>query len=71
MSVTKLQTETTYNVEFDGAEYSVIHCEDSNMGFTAWDVFDEGGFMLPDDEALPIIEYTIENMDTGGDLIPA
>jgi hypothetical protein len=71
MSVTKVQTETTYNVEIDGAEYSVIHCEDNNLGYTSWDVFDDSGFLLSDQEALPIIEYTIENMDTGGHLMPA
>lgn len=67
MSVTKVQTETTYNVEFDGIEYTVIHTEDSNMGYTSWDVFSDYGDMLSDYDALPIIEYTIENMDSGGD----
>jgi hypothetical protein len=67
MSVTKVQTETTYNVEFNEVEYSVIHCEDTNLGITSWDVFDDSGHLLEDVDALPIIEYTIDHMDNGGD----
>jgi hypothetical protein len=67
MSVTKVQTETIYNVEFNDVEYSVIHCEDTNLGAVSWDVFDDAGFLLQDADALPIIELVIEHMDDGGD----
>ena len=63
MSVTKVQTEIIYEVIFEDKEYSVIHTEDANLGVTSWDVFDDTGHMLADEAAIPIIEYTIENME--------
>jgi hypothetical protein len=73
MSVTKVQTETTYEVEFKDKEYTVVHIEDANFqsGFASWEVFDDAGPIEEGIEFLEVVEYTIENMDSGGEMMIA
>lgn len=73
MSVTKVQTETTYEVEFKDKEYTVVHIEDANFqsGVSSWEVFDDAGPLEEGMEFLEVVEYTIENMGTGGEMMIA
>jgi hypothetical protein len=62
--ILKLQTDITYNVVYDGAEYTVVQIEDLENGYLQWDIFDDDGNDL--DETDPdlrdeIISFTIQH----------
>lgn len=63
-SISKIQTDHTYNVEYNGSEYAVT-CEENLMeGYMEWSVFDEQGELLEEfDPELgdEIIEFVIKN----------
>jgi len=76
-TVKKIQTETMYEVTFEGEKYQVVHTEDAdpNSGCSSWDVYDDNGFLLEDapfelmsteedyeDLENRIIAYVIENI---------
>lgn len=64
-AVKKVQTETMYEVTFEGETYTVMHSEDANheSGYFSWEVSDDDGNYLEDHELeSAIIEFTIENM---------
>jgi len=63
-SISKIQTDYTYNVVYNDTEYTVT-CEENLLeGYIEWSVFDEEGELLEEfnpelgDE---IIEYIIKN----------
>ncbi len=62
--LTKVQTDHTYNVEYNGEEYTVT-CEENLMeGYIEWSVFDDSGELLEEfDPELgdEIIEFVIKN----------
>jgi hypothetical protein len=70
--LTKIQTETTYEVEFEGNLYTVVHTEDSEL-MQDWliqsdplDDEDDGGIAMfdevPEELELKIIEFVINEM---------
>ena len=70
--LTKIQTETTYEVEFEGNLYTVVHTEDSELT-QDWliqsdplDDEDDGGIAMfdevPEELELKIIEFVINEM---------
>lgn len=61
----KVQTETMWEVEYDGQIYSVMQIEDSNFesGYTHWEVWDEDTNLVVDyDLELSIITQIIESI---------
>lgn len=63
MSVTLIQTETTFDVEYNGQTYNVTMLEDSvSLGYTQYDVFDEEGELVEGDLEEEIINYLEENI---------
>ena len=63
MSVQLIQTETTYDVEYNGKTYSVTTLEDSvSLGYTQYDVYDEEGELVEGDLEREIITYLEENV---------
>ena len=68
--LSKVQTETTYDVEFEGFTYTVTHIEDADLGHTSWQIFadpEEDNTNVINDILLlatesSIVEYVIENM---------
>jgi len=59
--IEKVQSEITWDVEFEGETYTVIQMEDDNSGHYSWDIFgedmDEPKGKLKD----RIIEFVINN----------
>jgi hypothetical protein len=63
MSVKLVQTETTFDVEYNGQTYSVTILEDSlSLGYTQYDVFDENGDVIEGDLEKEVITYLEENI---------
>jgi hypothetical protein len=63
MSVTLIQKETTYNVEYNEQTYSVTILEDSvGFGYTQYDVYDENGDVVEGELETAIINYLEENI---------
>jgi hypothetical protein len=63
MSVKLIQTETTFDVEYNNQTYSVTILEDSlSLGYTQYDVFDENGDVIEDDLEKEVITYLEENI---------
>ncbi len=63
MSVSMVQRETTYDVEYNNATYSVTVLEDKiSLGYTQYDVFDEDGEEVDGELEEAIINYLEENM---------
>jgi hypothetical protein len=63
MSVTLIQKETTYDVEYNEQTYSVTMLEDSvSLGYTQYDVYDENGDMVEGELEETIINYLEENI---------
>lgn len=63
-NVKKVQTETMWEVEYDGKIYSVMQIEDSNFesGFYSWEVWDEDTNLVVDYELeLNVINEIIQN----------
>ena len=63
--ITKIQTDYTYEVIYDGQDYTVIQIEDLENAYLQWDVFDEFGNDLDDcdpdlrDEIISFVLNTI------------
>ena len=63
MSVKLIQTETTFDVEYNEQTYSVTMLEDSvSLGYTQYDVYDEDGELVEGDLEEEIINYLEENI---------
>jgi hypothetical protein len=63
MSVSLVQTETTYDVEYNDETYSVTILEDSiSVGYTQYDVYDENGELVEGELEETIINYLEENI---------
>ena len=52
-----MQTETTFHVEYDGEEYTITILEDSTIGYTNYDVFDDQGQLVEEDLEEILITY--------------
>jgi hypothetical protein len=64
MSVSLVQTETTYDVEYNDETYSVTILEDSiSLGYTQYDVYDENGETVKGELEEAIINYLEENIN--------
>ena len=62
--ITKIQTDITYNVVYDGEGYTIVQVEDLENGYLQWDVFDEDGNDLEEtNEELrdEIISFVVQN----------
>ena len=57
MSIKLMQTETTFHVEYDGEEYTITILEDSTIGYTNYDVFDDQGQLVEEDLEEILITY--------------
>jgi len=63
MSVKLIQTETTFDVEYNDQTYSVTMLEDSvSLGYTNYDVFDEDGEVVEGKLEEEIIAYLEEQI---------
>jgi len=63
MSVTLIQKETTYYVEYNDETYSVTMLEDNvSLGYTQYDVYDEDGELVEGELEENIINYLEENI---------
>jgi len=63
MSVSMIQRETTYDVEYNDVTYSVTVLEDKiSLGYTQYDVFDEDGEEVTGELEEMIINYFEENL---------
>ena len=63
MSVTLIQKETTYDVEYGEETYSVTMLEDNvSLGYTQYDVYDENGELVEGELEKNIINYLEENI---------
>ena len=63
MSVTLIQKETTYDVEYGEETYSVTMLEDNvSLGYTQYDVYDENGELVEGELEETIINYLEENI---------
>ena len=63
MSIKLIQTETTFEVEYNKQTYSVTMLEDSvSLGYTQYDVYDEDGELVEGDLEEEIINYLEENI---------
>jgi hypothetical protein len=63
MSVSMIQRETTYDVEYNDIIYSVTVLEDKiSLGYTQYDVFDEDGDEVTGKLEEMIINYFEENL---------
>ena len=63
MSVTQVQRETTYDVEFNDIVYTVTIMEDNvSFGYTQYDVYDEDGELVRGELEWDIINYLEENI---------
>jgi hypothetical protein len=60
----KVQTETLYEVAYEGENYSVTHIEDADTdsGFFSWEVVDDEGMFVEGSLESEIIQFVIENM---------
>ena len=61
MSVTIAQIETTFDVELNGAGYTVTRLEDMNSGYISYEVFDDNGDLINDELEDEVINYLEEN----------
>jgi hypothetical protein len=63
MSVTLIQKETTYDVEYNDEIYLVTMLEDNvSLGYTQYDVYDEDGELVEGELEKNIINYLEENI---------
>ena len=63
MSIKLIQTQTTFDVEYNEQTYSVTMLEDSvSLGYTQYDVYDEEGELVEGDLEEEIINYLEENI---------
>ena len=61
MSVTTAQIETTFDIELNGAGYTVTRLEDMNSGYISYEVFDDNGDLVNDELEDEVITYLEEN----------
>jgi len=61
MSVTTAQIETTFDIELNGAGYTVTRLEDMNSGYISYEVFDDNGDLIYDELEDEVITYLEEN----------
>jgi hypothetical protein len=61
MSVTTAQIETTFDIELNGAGYTVTRLEDMNSGYISYEVFDDNGDLIDDELEDEVITYLEEN----------
>ena len=63
MSVTLIQKEITYDVEYNDKIYLVTMLEDNvSLGYTQYDVYDEDGELVEGELEENIINYLEENI---------
>ena len=63
MSVSMVQRETTYDVEYNDVTYTVTMLEDKiSLGYTQYDVFDEDGDEVTGRLEEAVINYLEENL---------
>ena len=62
MSVTTAQIETTFDIELNGASYTVTRLEDMNSGYISYDVFDDNGDLVDDELEDEVVTYLEENL---------
>ena len=63
MSVKLIQTETTFDVEYNDQTYSITMLEDSvSLGYTQYDVYDYDGEIVKGKLEEAIINYLEENI---------
>ena len=63
MSVSMIQRETTYDVEYNDVTYTVTVLEDKvSLGYTQYDVFDDDGNEVTGELEETIINYLEENL---------
>jgi hypothetical protein len=64
MSVSIVQRETTYDVEYNNSIYTATVLEDKiSFGYTQYDIFDEEGDVVDGALKEEIINYLEENID--------
>ena len=61
MSVVIAQIETTFDVELNGAGYTVTRLEDMNSGYISYEVFDDNGDLIDDELEDEVVTYLEEN----------
>ena len=64
-NISILQTEVTYEIHYDGSNYTVTSTENLAQGYLAWDVFDDEGCEVIDfSEGLhnEIVAFLIQNI---------
>ena len=62
MRVSLVQTERTFEVQDDlGQEYTITITEDLENGYLEYDVFDDDGEEIEDDEKIASLIMLIEN----------
>ena len=63
--VSLLQTEKTYEVEYKGKSYTITLLEDFASGYTQYDIFDDNGIEVRENESfeLELITYLENNID--------
>lgn len=58
-----MQTETTYNVNYVGNEYTITRMEDINSGYISYEIFYDDGELVEDENMeSEIITYLEENV---------
>jgi len=62
MSVTTAQIETTFDVELNGAGYTVTRLEDMNSGYISYEVFDDNGDLVDNELEDEVVTYLEENL---------
>jgi hypothetical protein len=62
MSIKLIQTETTFHVEYNEEEYTIIVLEEGIVGYTNYDVFNNQGKLVEEDLEEILIAYLKEHL---------
>ena len=62
MSIKLIQTETTFHVEYNEEEYTIIVLEEGIVGYTNYDVFNNQGKLVEEDLDEILIAYLKEHL---------
>jgi len=62
MSIKLIQTETTFHIEYNEEEYTIIILEEGIVGYTNYDVFDNQGKLVEEDLQEILIAYLKEHL---------
>jgi len=62
MSIKLIQTETTFHIEYNEEEYTIIVLEEGIVGYTNYDVFDNQGKLVEEDLQEILIAYLKEHL---------